>query len=180
MKHEGQDRTPYCSTCSTRGHYRDACPALDVNEEELTLQIPPDHIVQDSWAKAVEKEERRRNQAYRRFGSEEETERINKLLEENQQDTERQDEMESQEKELQKSDIEHSGEESEASEASEVESNVTSEDLETLTQRLEDLEKTLGRDGFEKKMDDKLKKLKRKQAKKRKRLLKKKEKKKGD
>lgn len=185
LKHEGQDRTPYCSTCSTRGHYRDDCPALEqvarsVNEDELPLEIPEDHKVQDSWAKAVENEERKRNQSYRRFTSEEETKRLNQILEDNQQEeTEQQQEMDNQTEDLKKSDIENS----EDLEVSEVESNVTTEDLDTLTQRLEDLEKTLGREGFEKRMDEKLKKLKVKQWKKKKKLKEKIEKvkeKKGD
>lgn len=63
LKHEGQDRTPFCSTCHLRGHYRADCPVLEqvaqsIREEDTPLVIPEDYTVQKSWAEIVDGEER--------------------------------------------------------------------------------------------------------------------------
>lgn len=69
IRYEGQDRTPICSFCKNRGHYRDICETLkELNkkkeelqkemEEERREEEERDSNLQKSWARAVEENER--------------------------------------------------------------------------------------------------------------------------
>lgn len=46
LKHEGQDRTPVCSLCHQRGHYKDNCPnsMLEQLRDETEDEINPQYI----------------------------------------------------------------------------------------------------------------------------------------
>lgn len=69
IKHDGQDRTPICSFCKHKGHYRDICEVLkEINEKKEHMQQEMERDkreeeqreqnAQISWAQAVEQKEK--------------------------------------------------------------------------------------------------------------------------
>lgn len=72
IRYDGQDRTPICSFCKVKGHYRDICETLiEINrkKEELQKEMEEEEEIENqrllecetNWAKAVEEKEKQEN-----------------------------------------------------------------------------------------------------------------------
>ena len=68
LKHDNQDRSPFCAVCKTKGHFRLECPQLLVLQRFVDLDNQPEDPSEEilTWtqarAKADEKQKQRQNQ----------------------------------------------------------------------------------------------------------------------